>query len=284
MKKISFIVILLFYFNTSLKSQNVTKNEFKRVSLDFDFGIALFYGDIKSKASTTFSFKANYHLTSALSLFTDLSFVNLKGAETPEMNSFNNNGFRFLAGGEVYLFNILRFNKISNFLQPFGGVGIGAFKNNFSKSIILDTKIEIPNKNWHLIYQFFGGVKLYLLKNIDINVRAKLNFSKTDFLDNYKPDVTANKYNDAFVSFSAGLTVHLGKKKKDPLIWNAAENYLFFLPRNAQFQNRSGDDDDAFSKRKPKKKTSTEAPIYKSPEEEEYQDEEENEFDCIIKF
>ena len=278
MKKLLFTIFLLLSLNQGF-SQSILSKNYKRYSLDLDLGLNSFHGDIKGKAGFTFATKFNWHLTSAFAANASLDFGTINGNDKTRLNSFSNSYVQMMFGGEAYLFNILGFNVLSNKFQPFIGIGFGGLSSNIKKSSISEIVSTEKNSGWAFCWQFTGGAKLKINNSFDINAKLSLNNTKTDFIDNYKPIVAANRGNDAFGEYTIGLTYHFGKAKKTSLIWKQTNNTFFGIDLT-QKRGRNNNNNQVNSNQE----SSSEKRQYINLENPTTDDIDDNEFDCIIKF
>lgn len=283
MKKIIVIFFLVGFICNSY-SQSIFSKDHKRFSIDLYTGLNSFHGDIKGKAGFTFGTKFNWYLTSAFSLYSSLDFSSLNGYDKKRNDRFSNSSFKMMFGSEAYLFNILRFKEISSTIQPFFGLAFGAIKSNFSKSNISGIDLEELQNEWALCHQYSGGVKIKLTNNIDIQVRIAFSYTKTDALDNFKPNVPTNKKNDSFNEYSVGVTYHFGENNKSPIIWKSTENTIFGFNTSKLKIRKKEVKTDAYSTNQSATSENAEEPIIIDISEPTYQDVDENEFDCIIKY
>lgn len=265
-------------------SQSLFSKNYKRYSSDFYTGITSFHGDIKGKAGFVLGTKFNWHLTSAFSLYSSLDFATLNGFDQNRNNRFANNSIKLMLGGEAYLFNILRFNAISSRVQPFLGLAFGGVKSKFTKSNISGDDLDELLNDWAFTYQFSGGLKVKLTNSIDVQAKLAIFLTKTDYLDNYKPYVPANKKNDAFNEYTIGITYHFGKTDKSAIIWNDADNTVFGLnTSNIEIKKTDIEVEDKTNE-STETKVVSDKPIIIDNATPIYQDVDENEFDCIIKY
>lgn len=283
MKKFILSLVLFLLVNQSF-SQSLFSKSHKRYGVEVYAGLNSFHGDIIGKAGFILGTKFNWHLTSAFALYTSLDFSNFNGFDPDRNNRFSNNSTKLMLGGEAYLFNILRFNGISSFVQPYLGLGIGGLKSNFKKSNISGSDLELLHNDWSFCYQFSGGLKVKISNSFDIQGKLAIFYTKTDLLDNYKPNVPANKKNDAFNEYTIGITYHFGNKNKNAIIWNSLENTVFGL-NTSQINNKKNKSNmDDISEKPEETKVVSDEPILYDTSEPTYQDVDENEFDCIIKY
>lgn len=232
MKKLFSIILL-----ASITSWVLAQGSLKNLSTDIFFGTPIFYGDIPNKIGYTFSTKLNWHLTSAISINTNFSFGKLKGFDKKNKSYFNNNFSKMMFGGEIYFFNIFQISQISNFIQPFGGINIGGIKSNIVSAGTYKTESTKFYKNWTFAYEYVGGIKFKLNNFIDINAKTVIVLTKSDKLDNYQPNVPANRNNDAYSEYVLGISIHFLKKNKTPIIWDSNKNSILFFKNNKEDDN-----------------------------------------------
>lgn len=286
-----FLVLALITFVHFGFSQSLVSKGFNNFSIDLYSGLNSFHGDIKSRPGFILGGKLNWHITNSFGIYSSVNYSSLNGWDKIRDNRFSNNTTRVMFGAETYLFNVLNFKSISNRVQPVLGVGVGGVKSFFSKVEISEDNPEIINNTWALNYNISGALKIKLTQTIDMQAKIGFFFSRTDFLDNYKPNFIANKKNDAFNEYTIGITYHFGASKKDAIIW-----------KRADYDNKK-------QKAKPEKKHSNTKPLAPKDLENDSKEIEsdakkviikqkeaqktkvkispvlfENEFDCIIKY
>lgn len=212
----------------STYSQSTLKGNFKRVSFDIYGGIPIFHGDTKNKfgdMTYTFTGKLNYNITSAFTLGAEFSYGSMKGKDTDgDLAYFHNRYMKSTVGVDVHLFNVLHFDQISKFFQPFVGISFGAIKSDIEGSGFNGVDDEFHYNDWAYGHQFSLGTKFKISKTFDVNIRYAAFFSNVDQLDNYNLLIPANRHNDAFSELNVGLTMHFGKKGNDPIIWKSTED------------------------------------------------------------
>lgn len=231
MKKFFIIFVIVCFSSTSY-----SQNNFKNFSIDVFAGMNVFYGDIPTKNSSSFSSKLNWHLTSALNVNAEFSYCLLKGFNEKDNSYFNNNIIKTMLGGELYFFNFFQVKGISKFVQPYAGINIGGIKSNVVSAAILKNESTKLYKDWTFSYEYVAGLKVKLINFLDINAKTVIVLSRTDMLDNYKPVVPANRFNDSYIELSLGITFHFLKQNKIPIIWDNNSSPLFF-------KNNSNDND-----------------------------------------
>lgn len=225
--------VLLLLISTSLifsaHSQFPLKGNFKRVSFDVYGGIPMFHGDTKNKfgdMTYTFTGRLNYNLTSAFTLGAEFSYGSMKGEDTDsntDLAYFHNRYMKTIVGVDVHLFNVLHFDQISRFFQPFVGLGFGAIKSDMEGSGRNNIEDDFQYNDWAFGHQFNVGAKFKLSKTFDFNIRYSKFFANVDMIDNYDEPVHANRHNDAFSELNIGFTMHFGKKGNEPIIWRNSE-------------------------------------------------------------
>jgi opacity protein-like surface antigen len=225
--------ILLLLISTSLilsaYSQFPLKGNYKRLSFDVYGGIPIFHGDIKNQfgnMSYSFTGRLNYNLTSVFTLGAEFSYGSMKGKDTDgDLAYFHNRYMKSVVGVDVYLFNILRFDQISRFFQPFVGIGFGAVKSDMEGSGLNGVNDIYQYNDWAYGHQYNAGVKFKLSKTFDVNLRYSIFFTNVDEIDNYNLAIPGNRHNDAFSELNLGLTMHFGKKGNEPVIWKNTEDF-----------------------------------------------------------
>ena len=214
MKKILLLLIVSLLMSKDIDAQNPLKGKYRRFSIDVSGGIPVINGDIKNKfAGYDLAARLNWNLTSAFSIGTEIGYGALKGYES-EKEYFTNRYSKILIGGEVYFFDLLKFNQLSKWFQPYLGVNVGAIKSDIEKS-----QSDLHFNDWTWANQFNGGLKFKLTNMLDLNASANLMITGTDLLDNFNPQVNNNKSRDVLSSYKLGLTFHLGKKENKSIIW-----------------------------------------------------------------
>jgi hypothetical protein len=119
----------------------------------------------------------------------------------PVSNTFRT-GFLFIGSGFVYALRLgegvpyLATTINYTIFDPGDGSGNQLPNNQYS----------VYEKNT-LTYSIEGGVRFPFSEVWSINLSTNLNFVNTDFFD----DIKAGKNNDAFITFSAGISFYLGK-------------------------------------------------------------------------
>lgn len=283
MKKLFFSIILISIINLGF-GQSIFSNKYKRYSLDVYTGLNSFHGDIKGQAGFVIGTRFNWQLTSSFALYTSINYSGLRGYDQSANHKFVNNLFKVSLGGEAYLFNILGFDKIKSKFQPFLGLGIGATKSSFKKSLIDGDAAKHLYNNWYFCYQASIGLKYKLTKSIDINIKTELFSTKTDVLDNYNSPFASNKNYDAFNEFTIGVSYHFGNKSKEALIWKAPGNAVStYKPSKRKNKFKMIETDSTLDKAS-EEIISSDVPIPANTTESTYQDVDEHEFDCIIKY
>lgn len=217
MKKIVLLLLVSVFMIQDMDAQNPLKGKFRRFSVDVSGGIPVINGDIRNKlVGYDVAGRFNWNITSAVSIGTELGLGSVKGYES-DNEFFTNNYAKVLIGGEVYLFDLFKFNQLSNWFQPFIGANVGAIKSDIEKS-----QSNFHYNDWTWAQQFNAGLKFKLTNMIDLNASANFMYTGTDKLDNYNPNVNNNKHRDALSTYRLGLTFHLGKKQNKSIIWKDA--------------------------------------------------------------
>jgi hypothetical protein len=216
------VAVLLLSLSLSIShAQKPEKGAYKRLSVDLYAGVPLFFGDVKNQfKSFTVSARVNYGLTSALSISAELSYGLINGLDkNANADFFSTNYLKAMGGGEVYLLNILKFSELGSKFQPYAGLHFGAVQANVTSAG--SNSIEDVNKfkGWTLAHQWHLGAKFKLSKTFDLNFRGALLAMKSDKIDNEFATVAANKTSDAIFSMELGVTIHLGGRGKDPIVW-----------------------------------------------------------------
>ena len=188
-------------------------------------------------------------------------------------HKFNNNTIRTTIGCEAFLFHIIDYQPISKYLQPYGGISIGFLKSNVNQSTLENTAIKTKYNDWAFLYTYQLGTKINLTHRIKIQLQTNLNFTSSDWLDNYKPNVPANKKKDAFNEFTIGFTYLFGEKTKPSLLWDAPKDLVLIKTKKNNLKEEIQET-----------KIKVTEPLYYDLKKVESADYNENEFDCIIKF
>lgn len=231
-------LLTLFVFAISfifLSAQSPVKGKFKRISADVYGGIPILFGDMESDPkSYNVGGRLNWNMTRSFSFGTEFTYGAISGQEkTDQEEYFTNKYMKITGGGEFYFFNLVRFNDLTKWFQPYVGVSLGAIKSNVTEAGSLEgIKTDLHN-DWNFLHQYTLGTKFKLSNTFDLNARFNFAFLKTDDFDNENLAILANKNNDILGSADIGLTMHFGKKGKTPIIWapsddfNLAEDSLF---------------------------------------------------------
>ena len=234
-------ILTLFVFAIgvmSLSAQSPVKGKFKRISVDVYGGIPILFGDLESlPTSYNVGGRFNWNMTRAFSIGTDFTYGALSGQETTDREEYFTNKYMKITGGaEFYFLNMVRFNDLSSWFQPYVGVGLGAIKSNVTEAGSLDGIKTDLHDDWNFLHQYTLGTKFKISNTFDINAKFHFAFLKTDDFDNENLDILANKNNDILGSADIGLTMHFGKKGKTPIIW-APDESGFDLAEDSLFQN-----------------------------------------------
>lgn len=268
--------IILLFLSISfyqLSAQKLQLKSYKTISYGFNLGVNSFYGDIKNKSGFYISSQLHWQILPLIAIYSELGYSNLKGNNALLKNKFNNNTIRTTIGCEAFLFHIIDYQPISKYLQPYGGISIGFLKSNVNQSTLENTAIKTKYNDWAFLYTYQLGTKINLTHRIKIQLQTNLNFTSSDWLDNYKPNVPANKKKDAFNEFTIGFTYLFGEKTKPSLLWDAPKDLVLIKTKKNNLKEEIQET-----------KIKVTEPLYYDLKKVESADYNENEFDCIIKF
>lgn len=226
MKRILTLIFALSILSTTIGQTSKLLN-FKRFSVDLYGGAPIFYGDIQNQilGAYTVTGRFNWHMTSVFSLGAEFSFGEVRGLDNnTQAEYFNTKYMKAMFGTELYAFNLLKFNELSDWFQPFAGISVGAIKPNVENSGSLNTVNPIHFNDWVLAHQWDVGTKFKITDWLDINARYSLIFMQTDKFDNLDKTSPTNKYNDALTNIELGFAIHFGGGPKESIIWKQSSN------------------------------------------------------------
>lgn len=219
----SYLFALFLLFGSSFcRAQKPEKTQYKRISLDLYGGTPIFLGDVKNEFKNyQISSRLNFGLTSALSLGAAFSYGKVNGLDKNTASQyFSNHYVKVLVGGEAYLFNALKFYELGNKFQLYAGFNLGAVKAKLSRAGANGIADVTLQKAWSFAHQWHLGAKYKLSKTLELNVRGTFLAMNSDMFDNQDNGGSFSSGNDALVNAELGLTVHFGKKEKEPLSWH----------------------------------------------------------------
>ncbi|MCB0510428.1 MAG: porin family protein [Bacteroidetes bacterium] len=217
MKKILLLSTLLL----AIFSANA-QMEYKRFSLDLNGGLPFFYGDINTKiGGFNVSGRLNYNLTRSFSIGAEYSYGDVSGFnDDAEEFAFRNKYMKAMIGAHFYFFNPFHFHELCSWFQPYAGFNMGMVKSDIESSSSIYGINEEHFNDWVYGSQWTLGVKFKVSKFMDINALYSIVNMKSDKFDNHVPQYFVNNYNDVLTTAELGITLHLGGKGKEPIIWS----------------------------------------------------------------
>ncbi len=208
------IFILGFLMTTSGQDQ------LRKVSIDIGGGGTYVYGDVSSDFSYNGQLGIKYNLSRNFGVKGNFTAGNLEG--TGSGFTFENQFYQYSLRG---VFNISQLANIhNNFpgINLHGYVGIG--------QVINDATLTAPNPDANATFtsnstSVPAGVRLEynLSKSLDIYGDVNYTYTNNDELDAYDPNSNANRANDAYSTFTIGLSYNLGNTSKEVADWSRPE-------------------------------------------------------------
>lgn len=179
-----------------------------------------------SKSAMAFGGHAQYKPLDYLAIKGNLNIGKLKGGDDSEQSlmSFTNSFIQADINLKFYPFGLANTsaNKTLKYLSNlYGGLGIGMIDNN-------TTINQLKAESFRFMGDYKGAEFVYPLElgyefpigNINespkfsLNAFYRINFSASDRIDGYEPNLVSNKAKDSYTSFGIGLSYHFGFSKK----------------------------------------------------------------------
>lgn len=188
------------------------------LSLDVNGGVNYSYGDINSLWAPVGNLGLKYSLSNQFGLKANFGAGMLKGGDDEYNREFENQYFQYSVRGVFNISQITSLHRTLPKINLLAHGGIGQIHNDAE-----DTRSDYPegqeprpdNSGTALVFPFGGTIKFYLSNRLDLNLNANYTYASSDKIDNFDPSIAANRFNDGYASYMAGLTYKFGSGSGD---------------------------------------------------------------------
>ena len=179
-----------------------------------------------SKSATAFGGNVQYKPLDYLAVKGNLNVGKLKGGDDSEQSlmSFKNSFVQADINLKFYPFGLANTSasKTMKYLSSlYGGLGIGMIDNNTTINQLKAESFRFMGdyKGAEFVYPVELGFELPLgsineRPKFSLNAFYRINFTASDKIDGYEPNLASNKAKDSYTSFGIGINYHFGFSKK----------------------------------------------------------------------